>query len=62
MYDPISKRKSIKIDDILDTLIWRTYEYDGIGGFFPLTNAEEDQTKVEIWYQMAAYINEHTVN
>jgi hypothetical protein len=62
MYDPVSKRKAMKIDDILETLLWRTYEYDGIGGFFPLLSTEEDQTKVEIWYQMAAYINEHTVN
>ena len=58
MYDPVSKRKAMKIDDILENWLWRTYEYDG-SGFFPLTTTEEDQTKVEIWYQMAAYINEH---
>jgi hypothetical protein len=62
MYDPVSARKINQIEDILEALIWRTYERDGKGGFFPLKHTEEDQTKVEIWYQMNAYVNEHTVN
>lgn len=61
MWDPISLRKLHRMEDIVNTLIWRTYDRDGTGGFFPLRNVEEDQTKVEIWYQMNAYINEHTV-
>src|SRR5215475_8955927 len=40
------------VDRILDTLIWRTYEKNGLGGFFPLAYSSEDQTKIEIWYQM----------
>ena len=58
MHDPISTRKARKTDEILETLIWRRYEPDGQGGFFPLAFPEEDQTKLEIWYQMSAYISE----
>jgi hypothetical protein len=46
------------VSDILDNVIWRTYAYDGEGGLFPLQNPERDQRKVEIWYQMAAYLIE----
>lgn len=42
--------------DILDIFIWRTYDYNGLGGLFPLENPEEDQRKVEIWYQFCAYL------
>jgi hypothetical protein len=48
------------IDDILDQMIWRQFERDGRGSFFPLRYAREDQTKTELWYQMNAYINENT--
>jgi hypothetical protein len=56
--DPLTNSKSEKVDEILDTLIWRTYSYDGRGGFFPLNEPREDQTKIEIWNQMNAYVNE----
>lgn len=46
------------IDEILDTVIWRTYEPDGRGGLFPLRNADEDQRDVELWYQLNAYLLE----
>lgn len=46
-----------KIDDILEALIYRTYKPNGEGGFFPLGDkADKDQTKVEIWHQMTAYV------
>jgi hypothetical protein len=48
------------IQDILDTLIFRTYKYDGRGGLFPLRDGREDQRRVELWYQMCAYILENT--
>lgn len=47
-----------KIDEILDQVIWRTYEPDGAGGLFPLREAREDQREVELWYQMSAYLLE----
>lgn len=56
--DPISQPYRDLIDAVLDALIWRKYRPNGKGGFFPLKNPKEDQTEVEIWYQMSAYINE----
>jgi len=58
MVDPLSRRKVNQVHDILDAAIWRTYRPDGLGGFFPLAWPEDDQTEVELWYQMAAYIDE----
>jgi hypothetical protein len=58
MTDPLSKRKRQLVDELLEALIWRTYDRDGTGGFFPIAWPQEDQTKVEIWYQMAGYVNE----
>lgn len=43
----------------MERLVWRTYEPDGSGGFFPLRHPKGDQRKVEIWDQMTAYINEN---
>lgn len=46
-----------KLNNVLD----RQYSKDGIGGFFPLvgTIPHKDQRKVEIWYQLNAYLNEN---
>jgi hypothetical protein len=57
-FDPLNKRKLEEIDDILERLIWRTYERNGEGGFFPLNWSGDDQRKIEIWYQMNAYMSE----
>ena len=62
MYDPITIKKNDRIEEILETLLWRTYDPSGFGGFFPLLHPEEDQTKVEIWYQMSAYLKELSMN
>lgn len=56
--DPVGRAKAQRADDILDRCIWRNYAFNGEGGFFPLERPIEDQTQVEIWYQMAAYIRE----
>lgn len=47
-----------RIRNILDRLIYRTYNTRGVGGLFPLKHAEHDQRKVEIWYQMSLYLRE----
>lgn len=47
------------VDDILDEVIWRTYDVDGRGGLFPLKHAHEDQREVELWYQLSAYLLEN---
>lgn len=56
--DPWTAQKARSVEDILEALVWRTYRPDGRGGFFPLDAPQEDQTKVEIWYQMNAYVME----
>jgi hypothetical protein len=56
--DPISSRKVQRVNDILYALIWRTYDPDGSGGFFPLLHSEKDQRQIEVWYQMHAYVRE----
>lgn len=56
--DPLTELNRARVIDILETVIWRTYRMDGTGGFFPLKNPQKDQTQVEIWYQMNAYVIE----
>ena len=56
--DPLIGRKAERVEEILEALIWRTYDYNGDGGFFPLQFPQDDQTKREIWDQMNAYVNE----
>lgn len=46
------------IAETLDRIIWRNYSPDGHGGLFPLRNPHEDQRKVELWYQLNAYLLE----
>jgi hypothetical protein len=46
------------IDRALEMIIWRTYESDGTGGLFPLRWPKKDQRKVELWYQLSAYVLE----
>lgn len=48
-----------RIDDTLDKIIWRTYSNTGRGGLFPLKKSKEDQRRVEIWYQLSAYLLEN---
>jgi hypothetical protein len=42
----------------MERCVWRTYEPNGVGGFFPLENPNEDQREVELWYQMSAYVDD----
>lgn len=58
--DPLTPEKVNHIDQIFHDLIWRNYHVDGRGGFFPLQNPDVDQTQVEIWYQLNAYVSEMT--
>lgn len=46
------------IDSILDRFIWRNYSPSGQGGLFPLQHPSRDQRRVEIWYQLNAYLLE----
>lgn len=46
------------VEDTLNRVIWRTYDYNGCGGLFPLRRPERDQRGVELWYQLSAYLLE----
>jgi len=48
-----------RIDVLIDAVLARTYKRNGKGGLFPLKNPKKDQRKVEIWYQMCAYLDEN---
>lgn len=48
----------IEIDIAVSDLLWRRYERNGNRGLFPLVRTNVDQRKVEIWYQMNAYLME----
>lgn len=48
-----------QVEDVVNQLIFRTYEFDGSGGgLFPLKFPDKDQRQVEIWYQLSAYLLE----
>lgn len=47
-----------EIQKILDRFVQRRYDYNGIGGLFPMKNAPRDQRKTEIWYQFNDYLLE----
>lgn len=46
------------VEEVLDNVIWRTYEPNGAGGIFPLRRPDRDQRDVELWYQLNAYLLE----
>lgn len=46
------------VENVLNAVIFRQYGEDGHGGLFPLKHAIENQKKVELYYQMAAYLQE----
>jgi hypothetical protein len=50
-YNQIAKKVSKFIN--------RKYLPDGTGGLFPLKNPRENQQKVELWFQMSAYLIEN---
>jgi hypothetical protein len=47
-----------QVAKIIERLVDRTYNSRGVGGLFPLRNAEKDQRKEELWYQLSAYLAE----
>jgi hypothetical protein len=54
--EPTATRRDV--NHAMNKVINRTYSYSGEGGLFPLEHPHEDQRKVEIWYQMQAYLIE----
>jgi hypothetical protein len=50
-----------KIDEIVRVFNNREYTRTGEGGIFPLKRSRRDQRRVELWYQMSAYIKEQNL-
>lgn len=49
------------VNVVLSRLNRREYNFDGVGGLFPILNHNnENQRVVELWYQMNAYLIENT--
>ena len=46
------------VEDALMRVNDRVYAPDGRGGLFPLVHPDSDQRRVEIWYQMQAWLME----
>jgi hypothetical protein len=54
-----SASDAAKLERALRKFNDRRYDFNGNGGIFPLKSPTEDQRKVELWYQMAAYMTEN---
>ena len=48
------------VEDAVYRVLDRKYDKDGRGGLFPLKWPQQDQRKVEIWYQMHAWLGENS--
>lgn len=59
-YNDSTRFSKNEIEHITTRISERTYERDGYGGLFPLRRPRKDQRKVELWYQMNAYVLELT--
>lgn len=46
------------VDEVLERVIYRRYLPNGRGGLFPLKHPDEDQRKVELWYQASSFLLE----
>ena len=56
--DPLTRHKRRRALEIMTIVIERKYQPNGVGGFFPLSWPDEDQTRVELWYQLNAFAEE----
>lgn len=57
--DTYDKNLCSLVEEVTDQITFRTYDIDGQGGLFPLKQPTDDQTKVELWYQLCAYVIEN---
>lgn len=48
----------MEVNETLDRIIYRQYDRTGLGGLFPLQHPRQDQKKVELAYQLSAYLLE----
>ena len=61
-YDDVELERESSFSDvnsILEILLERRYSVNGDGGLFPLVHTIKDQRRIEIWYQMSAWVIEN---
>lgn len=56
--DAVRRLPRNHIEQILDDVIMRRYNRNGLGGFFPLRTPPNDQRETELWYQLNYYVLE----
>ena len=55
-----SRPESVReLDERVTNLLERRYSTNGKGGLFPLKSTKKDQRRIEIWYQMSAWVIEN---
>jgi hypothetical protein len=54
-------RSTWTIERTINVFNNRAYQASGRGGIFPLRRAPQDQRKVELWYQMGAYMTDNAM-
>lgn len=47
------------VEEAINRVLERTYDFDGNGGLFPVKNSQNDQRHIEIWYQMQQWLLEN---
>ena len=58
--DRLNPVSEAQVNEILEILMDRTYDTFGNGGLFPLKKRHtNDQSEVEIWYQLMSYLDEN---
>jgi len=57
--DPDKERKRHLNNLLINKFLKRHYLSNGVGGLFPLRHPKKNQAKVEVWYQMMAYVEEN---
>lgn len=55
-YTDASRFNEHEVDEILDRIIFRTYNPNGEGGLFPVVNTDHDFRQIELWYQLNEYL------
>ncbi len=55
----LNEMSELKIDDVLENLMDRTYDFNGHGSLFPMKNRpRKHRAEVEIWYQLMDWLEE----
>lgn len=57
-YNDAARGSHDEIDEILERIIFRTYDRTGRGGLFPMLRSQKDQREIELWYQLNEYLIE----